>query len=120
MALYLGRYFILSAITKFYIKPSEGEIIETTVKLTKEKGSIIRGLVKNEDGSASSDACVLLFDTLGKATVDEYALKEVTHTDTDGHFILGPVEPSVLYAVYIYKNDVKKREIEYRGKTNVI
>ena len=106
----------MSALNKFYIKPSEGEIIETTVKLTNEKTSIIKGLVKNESGTGAANACVLLYDTLGKSAVDEYELKEVTVTDADGHFILGPVEPSVFYAVYIYKNDVKTRELELRGK----
>ncbi len=117
---YRRRYFSLSSSTKFYIKPSEGEIIETVVKLTQGKSSILRGFVKGEDGSAVSDACVLLYDTLGKSNTDEYTLKEAALTDSDGHFILGPIEPSVLYAVYIYKNDLKKRELELKSRNRSI
>jgi hypothetical protein len=97
----------LSSSAKFYFKPSEGEHIETTVRLEQEKSAAICGTVRDISGQASEGALVLLF-----RSGQEKSLIDRQVTDEEGQFSFGPIEANVLYLIKVYKNNVKIRELE--------
>lgn len=97
----------MSAGTKFYFRPAEGEHIETTVSVEAEKAAAVFGTVKNKAGAVQADALVLLF-----RASEEKKLIDRQFTDEDGQFFFGPIEGGVLYLIKIYKNDIKIRELE--------
>lgn len=97
----------MSSVAKFYIKPAEGEHIETTVKIEQEKAAAVCGTVKDKRGAAVEGAMVLLFRSdQDKKLVDRQV------TDEEGQFSFGPIEGNVLYLIKVYKNSVKLRELE--------
>jgi hypothetical protein len=97
----------LSSVAKFYFKPSEGEHIETTVKLEQEKAAAVCGTVKDRSGLAVEGALVLLY-----RSGQEKKLIDRQFTDDEGQFSFGPIEGNVLYLIKVYKNSVKIRELE--------
>jgi len=105
----------MGAYTKFYIKPAEGEQIETVVRLGTDRRSMLRGSVLDEGGKPIADACVAVFNTAGKESLRDYIPVDITYTDPDGGFLAGPLSPDTLYAVYVYKNGIKIRQLELRG-----
>jgi hypothetical protein len=97
----------LSSIAKFYIKPAEGEHIETTVKIEQEKAAAVCGTVRDKGGAAVEGALVLLF-----RSAQDKKLVDRQITDEEGQFAFGPIEGNVLYLIRVYKNSVKIRELE--------
>lgn len=97
----------MSAIAKFYIKPAEGEHIETTVTLEQEKAAAVWGRVRDKSGAAIENALVLLFQP---GAVKQ--LLDRQFTDEDGQFSFGPIQGDTLYCIKVYKNSVKLRELE--------
>ncbi len=97
----------MSSVGKFYFKPSEGEHIETTVKIEPEKAAAVCGTVLDKTGAAVPDALVLLFRS-GK----DKKLIDRQFTDQEGQFSFGPIEGNVLYLIKVYKNSMKIRELE--------
>lgn len=97
----------LSSVAKFYIKPAEGEHIETTVKIEQEKAAAVCGTVRDRAGLCVEGALVLLF-----RSGQEKKLIDRQFTDDEGQFSFGPIEGNVLYLIKVYKNSVKIRELE--------
>jgi protocatechuate 3,4-dioxygenase beta subunit len=97
----------MSSVGKFYFKPSEGEHIETTVKLEQEKAAAICGTVCDKAGAAVEGALVLLF-----RSGPDKKLIDRQFTDDEGQFSFGPIEGNVLYLIKAYKNSIKIRELE--------
>ena len=105
----------MGILSKFFIKASDGEQVETVVRLAPDSRGIITGRVINDDGKPASDVCVLLYDTMGKQCFDSYMLVDSMFTDEDGAFVLGPVTSGTLYAVYVYSHGVRTRQLELKG-----
>lgn len=101
----------MSAFTKFYFRPGEGELIETVVHLKPETHSSIHGSVRDSDGKSISNALVMLF----KASDDEeLTLHTQMCTDEFGQFFFGPLTVGQLYMIKIFKNTTKIRELQIR------
>ena len=105
----------MGVLSKFFLKASDGERAETVVHLTPDNRSIITGRVLDSDGKPAGDACVLLYDTMGKQEFESYALIDSMFTDSDGAFVLGPVSGGTLYAVYVYHHGIRTRQLELKG-----
>lgn len=95
--------------TKFYFRPGQGELIETTVRIVTEPQSSIHGYVRDSDSRAVFEALVMLF-RVGEE--DELDFEAQTFTDELGQFIFGPLSPGQLYMIKVYKNAVKIRELQ--------
>ncbi len=106
---------MMGALSKFYIKASDGERVETVVRLSPDDRGIITGRVLADDGKPTADVCVLLYDTMGKQDAADYVLTDAMYTDGDGVFVLGPVTGGSLYAVYVYNRGVRTRQLELKG-----
>jgi hypothetical protein len=100
----------MSAFTKFYFRPGEGERVETAVHLEPDRRSSIHGVVREtHDGRPIVDALVMLLAAGGH---DDPAPVGQTFTDDAGQFVFGPLTAGRLYLVKVYKNAVKLRELE--------
>jgi hypothetical protein len=97
----------VSSVGKFYFKPSEGEHIETTVKIEQEKAAAVCGTVRDQAGAAVAGALVLLF-----RSGQDRKLLDRQFTDDEGQFSFGPIEGNILYLIKVYKNSIKIRELE--------
>ncbi|MBS7315698.1 MAG: hypothetical protein KIG74_04765 [Clostridiaceae bacterium] len=105
----------MGVLSKFFLKASDGEHVETVVRLAPDSRGILTGRVLNDDGKPAADVCVLLYDTMGKQGFDSYVLIDSMFTDAEGAFILGPVTSGSLYAVYVYSRGVRTRQLELKG-----
>lgn len=96
--------------TKFFVRPGEKEWIKTEITMQSEPRSVLHGTVKTEDGRLQTDALVCLFtaDTLG----DEPNFVSYMFTDDEGQFIFGPLTAGQLYVVKVYKDDIKRRQLD--------
>ncbi len=104
---------LLSAYTKFYFRPGEGEQLETSIRLLPHRHSAILGSVCNGEGAPVPGALVLLFE----GSEDSHDLLSQTCTDEDGQFMFGPLECDRLYMVKICKNAVKTRTLQIKADT---
>jgi len=100
-----------SRLVRFNFTPGENEQIETVIKVPEEKRSVIHGIVKDHKGRMIKDAVVKLFEVLDPH--DKCSLKPITHTFTDdcGQFLFGPLIACRHYAIKVWINDVKIREL---------
>lgn len=98
----------MSAFARFYFRPSKGEWIHTTVGPGEGDGCGIFGRVE-EKGAPVSGALVMLLKAEGEAAGTP--LSSVT-TDSDGEFAFGPLAPGQLYAVKVFRDSLKIRELE--------
>lgn len=98
-------------LVKFDFCPKENEQIDAEIKLPEEKRSVIHGIVKDCRDKAVKDAVVKLFEII--TTGNAYNLKPITHTFTDeyGQFLFGPLTPNKKYAIKVWFNEVKAREL---------
>ena len=96
--------------TRFFVQPGENEWIKTEVTLKPDSRSALHGTVLNPDGRAMCDALVMLF--LADKPADALMFSACTFTDDAGQFALGPLDPGHIYAVKVFKNSVKVRELE--------
>ncbi len=87
------------------LKVKEGEQIDLNIKMTKEKRSLIHGVVVDESKKPIEDASVLLFKNM---PCDPCDLKPITHTFTDdcGQFVFGPLDPDEEYTIKVWVNGV--------------
>lgn len=104
----------MGVFSKYFIKASDGECIETIIRITPDSRGIITGRVLDENNKPARDACILLYDTMGKQDFDSYSLVDSVFSDSDGTFILGPVTGGTLYAVYVYYKGVRTRQLELK------
>ena len=104
----------MGALSRFFLKASAGERIETVVRLSPDSRGVVTGRVLDAGGRPKADVCVLLYDTMGKQDRAEYELLDAMYTDGDGAFVLGPVSGGTLYAVYVYSRGVQTRQLELK------
>lgn len=107
-----GEIICMGTLTKFYIKSSGGETVETLVRTGQDTRGAAAGRVVDSSGKARKDVLILLFDTLGKSDFSEYKLIDASFTDADGFFAFGPLADSALYAVCVYDGGVRLREVK--------
>ena len=100
-----------SRMVRFNFTPEENEQIETVVKLPEEKRSMIHGIVKDHKNRVVKDAIVKLFEVTNPHK--ECAVKPITHTFTDecGQLMFGPLMACKHYAIKVWVNDIKIREL---------
>lgn len=104
----------MGMLSKFYLKASDGERVETVVRLSPDSRGVVTGRVLDDDGRPRADVCVLLYDTMGKQDRGDYALLDAMYTDADGVFVLGPLTGGTLYAVYVYGPGLQTRQLELK------
>jgi hypothetical protein len=98
-------------LVKYDFCPKENEQIDAVIKLPEEKRSVIHGVVKDWKDKLVKDAVVKLFEVVSKGNSCSY--KPIAHTFTDemGQFLFGPLCPNKKYAVKVWFNDTKVREV---------
>jgi hypothetical protein len=98
-------------LVKFDFCPKENEQIDAVIKVPEEKRGVIHGIVKDWKDKLVKDAVVKLFEVISKG--NSYNLKPIAHTFTDdlGQFLFGPLCPNKKYAIKIWFNDTKIREL---------
>ena len=102
----------MGTLTKFYIKSSGGETIETLVRTARDTRGAAAGRVVDSTGRPRKDVLILLFDTMGKTEFGDYKLIDATFSDADGFFAFGPLTDSSMYAVCVYDGGVRIRELK--------
>lgn len=95
--------------SSFFVRPSAGEQIETTVSLTPQLNPALLGTAVNPDGKPAAGALVVLTAS-GKTNPDRVA--GIAYTDELGRFAFGPLEAGMLYQVSIYANSMLRRVLE--------
>lgn len=100
----------MSAFAKFYFRPSKGEWIHTVVGPGEEPGCGIIGKVE-EKGGPVAGALVLLFKAEGEAAGK--LISSMT-TDGEGEFAFGPLADGQLYAIKVFRDSLKLRELEIK------
>lgn len=101
-------------LVKFEFCPKENEQLEVSVKVPEEKRSVIHGVVKGCNNEVIKDAVVKLFEVIGSShNCNSCHLKPLTHTFTDecGQFLFGPLCANKKYAIKVWYDDVKIREL---------
>lgn len=96
--------------TKFFVQPGENEWIKTEVTMKPDSRSALHGTVVSPDGKALCEALVMLF--LVDRAMDTLTFVSCTFTDDSGQFAFGPLDPARIYAVKVFKDSVKVRELE--------
>lgn len=100
-----------SRMVRFNFTPGENEQLEAVIKLPEEKRSMIHGIVKDYKNRVVEDAIVKLFEVLSPH--NDCAVKPISHTFTDdcGQFMFGPLIACKHYAIKVWINDIKIREL---------
>lgn len=93
----------------FYVRPSAGEQVETTVSLRPDTRPALLGAAVGEDGKPVGGALAVL-TVSGKTGPDR--VERVTYTDELGRFAFGPLEPGALYQVSLYADAMLRRSLE--------
>ena len=102
----------MSTYTRFFFRPSSGEQVSTAISLGAQEHSAVCGRVTGAESEPVEDALVLLFRVAEDGAPE---LLSQFCTDSDGHFIFGPLEGEVLYLIKVFKNNLKLRELEIRA-----
>ena len=102
----------MNFFSRFYVKTSAGEQIDTTVHMDPDTRCAICGTVLDPKGAPISDALLILFKTGSEP--DPPVPVSQFFTDSDGQFMFGPLESNALYLIKIFKNSIKLRELEIR------
>lgn len=102
----------MGTLTKFYIKSSGGETVETLVRTEQETRGVAAGRIVDSSGKPRINVLVLLYDTMGKKAFSEYKLIDAVFTDSDGFFAFGPLADNALYTVCVYDAGIKLREMK--------
>ena len=95
--------------SSFFVRPSAGEQVETTVSLHADPRPALLGTAVSADGKPVAGALVVLTAS-GKTAPDPTV--GVTYTDEMGRFAFGPLEPGALYQVSIYADSMLHRVLE--------
>ena len=90
-----------------YIKPLAGESTTPRIFLPPEDQGLISGIVLEPGGQPVQGALVLL--------LEQESGQRIAHTviSDQGRFWFGPLEPGVLYALRIQKDDSAERVVEF-------
>lgn len=95
--------------SSFYVRPSVGEQIQTSVTLCADPRPALLGVAVNQTGRPIADALVVLTAS-GLTEPDQ--LIGTTYTDALGQFAFGPLEPGTLYQVRITQLHLQLRTLE--------
>lgn len=95
--------------TSFYVRPSAGEQVETTVCLHPETRPALMGTAVDENGKPVCNALAVL--TISGKTEPDRVVR-VTYTDELGRFAFGPLEPGALYQISLYADAMLRRSLE--------
>lgn len=90
---------------EFYIKPSPGEYVDTTVPLSHPQGSVISGQVTDQQSPVEGALVLLLEQESGQ-------LLFYTVTDAQGRFWFGPLSGETLYLLRVQKLSGQTRTVE--------
>lgn len=98
-----------SRLIKYAFRTQNDENLDTIIKVPKDPRGIIHGVVKDYNGDIAENAVVQLYEVLNEPN----ELKSLTHTFTDesGHFLFGPLLPDKQYAIKIWVNNVKIKQV---------
>ncbi len=106
----------MSGYTKFYMRPGENELIETTVSLRPDARSAVHGVVKDIKGKVIASALAVLFE-IGESDVSK--LVSEVFTDDLGEFMFGPLTTGQLYMIKVYKSMYRPRQLEIRMEDDI-
>ena len=95
--------------TSFYVRPSAGEQVETTVALRPDTRPALLGTAVDQSGKPVAGALAVL--TLSGKTEPDRVV-HVTYTDELGRFAFGPLEPGALYQVSLHADAMLRRSLE--------
>ena len=95
--------------SSFYVRPSAGEQVETTVSLQPDDRPALLGSAVDAGGQPVADALVVLTAS-GKTAPDRVV--RVSFTDEMGRFAFGPLEAGALYQVSLYADKMLRRTLE--------
>ena len=95
--------------SSFYVRPSAGEQVETTVSLRPDTRPALLGTAVDEAGKPVAQALAVLTAS-GKTDPDRVV--GVTYTDELGRFAFGPLEAGVLYQVSVHADSMLRRTLE--------
>ena len=101
----------MSTYSKFFFRPARGEQVETTISPAQDDAAAICGRIVDSRGDPVENALVLLFRAGGQQS-DPPELTGRFITDSDGHFLFGPLDGGTLYLIKVFKNNVKLRQLE--------
>ncbi len=98
----------MSYSQSFYVKPSQGEVIQTTVQLHRDVRPVLLGTVHSPQQQPIVGALVAVYLS------DEVQDQPVTtcYTDAQGQFAVGTLEAGKLYHVRVIKSDDAMRALE--------
>ncbi len=97
----------MNYIQSFYVKPSEHEVVETSVSLALDKRPALTGTVSYPDGKPVEAALITFY----RADLPSRPVGAL-YTDEFGRFSFGPLEPGQLYHVKVFHSDGEVRTLE--------
>ena len=95
--------------SNFYVRPSVGEQIQTTITLCADPRPALLGTAVNADGRPVADALVVL---TASGLTEPDCVVGTAYTDAMGQFAFGPLEAGVLYQVRITQLQLHLRTLE--------
>lgn len=95
--------------SNFYVRPSVGEQIQTSVTLHTDPRPALLGTAVGEDGRPIADALVIL---TASGLTEPDRLVGTTYTDALGQFAFGPLTSGTLYQVRICQTNLHLRTLE--------
>ncbi|MGN1015056.1 MAG: carboxypeptidase-like regulatory domain-containing protein [Butyricicoccus sp.] len=95
--------------SSFYVRPSAGEQVQTTVSLCPDSRPALLGIAVGEDGKPLTDALVVLTAS-GQTEPDRVV--GTMYTDELGQFSFGPLEAGTLYQVRVSRMGTHLRTLE--------
>ncbi len=93
----------------FYVRPSAGEQVETTISLRPDTRPALLGTAVDPNGKPVAGALAVLTIS-GKTEPDR--IVRITYTDELGRFAFGPLEPGALYQVSLHADTMLRRSLE--------
>lgn len=102
----------MNAFESFYLRPAKNELIETVVQLKADPRPALIGSVVDETSRPVANALVAVYESGGDAPDKPIGS---LYTDELGQFAFGPLEPSKLYIVRVYKGGGCLRTLEHPG-----
>lgn len=94
----------------FFVKPSAGEVIETTVRIHPDPRPALLGTVVGEDRRPVEGALIAVYASGGSSGPDTPV--GAVYTDALGQFAFGPLTAGQLYQVRVCKSADGLRTLE--------
>ena len=90
---------------------SSGKQYDLDINLPEDNRNVIYGIIKDSDGEPVQDAVVKLIEIVYDCDKEERRPVSHTFTDKEGEFVFGPLCENKIYAIQIWKNNVKHCKI---------